>query len=378
MNSDEARRGRAWTELDMGALSHNVAALNSLLPRGCRLMPAVKGNAYGHGAAAVARELNELGVTAFCVAAAAEGAELRQNGVKGTILVLGYTPPELMNLLYRFDLIQTVVDYDYACTLNAYGQKLRVHVGVDTGMHRLGERCEDIDRLCGMFSMKNLSVEGAYTHLCADDSRDKPQMDFTYLQAKRFDKALEELKERGCVCPKKHLLSSYGLINYPELGGDYARVGIALYGTLSTKEDNEKCPVELRPALSMKTRVSSVRTLHPGEGAGYGLSFIAERETVIAALSVGYADGLPRALSDGVGSVLINGCRAKIVGKICMDQTLVDATSVNDIAQGDTAVIFGSSGDESISVCDVAEQAGTIANEILSRLGGRLERYTVK
>lgn len=368
---------RAWIALNLEHLRHNVAALQALLPPGCRLMPVVKANAYGHGAVPIAQALSRLGIRSFCVATAEEGAELRRHHIPGDILILGFTPVEELSLVRRYDLIQTVVDWDYARQLSRLGAPIRVHVAVDTGMHRLGERWENLERIWAIFSMEHLQVEGMFTHLCADDT-DKPQdRAFTAAQARAFELVVRQLHERGIRPPKIHLLGSYGLLNYPFLGGDYARVGMALYGVLSTGEDTRRWGAQLRPVLSLHARLPTLRTLYPGEHAGYGLDFTAQRETRMAALTIGYADGLPRALGSGVGSVLIHGRRAPILGRICMDQTLVDVTEIPEARAGDTAVLLGASGQEVISACDVARQAGTIANEILSRLGPRLERQTV-
>ncbi len=369
---------RAWIELDQDALRHNVDVLRSLLPARCELMPAVKANAYGHGAVLICRELNDLGIRAFCVATAKEGAALRRKGIKGDILVLGYTHPELFFLLRRYRLAQTVVDLSYARLLQQYGRKIRVHVGVDTGMHRLGERCENVAALCTIFRMKNLKVQGIFTHLCADDTRDPVQKQFTEAQGFAFYELLTALQENGFSCPKIHLQASYGVLNYPELSGDYARVGIALYGMLSTKKDTENCPKSLRPVLSVKARIAAVKKLYCGEAAGYGLDFVADQDRVIAVLAIGYADGVPRNLSNGAGCVLVDGFVAPIIGRVCMDQTLVDVTGVPTVKTGDIAVLIGTCGGKTITACDIAEQAGTISNEILSRLGERLERQVIR
>ena len=366
--------GRAWIELDRENLRQNLEALWKLLPPGCQLMPAVKANAYGHGAVPVSRELNRLGVRAFCVATVSEGAELRRGGVKGEILVLGYTHPEQIPLLRRYRLTQTVVDSAYAQLLNTYGKKIQVHLKIDTGMHRLGERAERIDALCGVFSCKNLKVTGAYTHLCCADTNTPEDRKYTEMQGETFRQVVSELETRGHRCGKIHLLASYGLLNYPELGGDYARVGIALYGVLSNRADQELCPVTLRPVLSLKARVVLTKQLRVGEGAGYGLQHTAQRDETIAVLAIGYADGLPRALSCGHGKVLLHGAEAPIIGRICMDQMLVDVTEITDVKAGDIAVIIGRSGQQEITVYDLAEETGTITNEVLSRLGSRLER----
>lgn len=370
--------GRAWIEVSRSALAHNVAYLRSRLPETCRLMPAVKANGYGHGGVLVARVLNELGVDAFCVASVQEGVELRQQGIFGEILVLGCTQPEDFPLLCKWNLIQTVVDYPYARSLHAYGRPMAVHIAVDTGMHRLGERSDHMAEILKIYELDNLRVEGLYTHLCVSDSLDPEALSYTKMQAEAFDSVVVAVKTKGYPVPKLHMQASYGVLLHPELSGDYARVGIALYGMLSTKEDTARWGGDLRPVLSLKTRVASIRTLYQGESAGYGLCYTAPADRKIAALAIGYADGLSRSLSCGKGAVLIRGRRAPIIGRICMDQTLVDVSDIPDAAPGDPAVLIGASGDQTISAWDLSEAAGTITNETLSSLGNRLERVLVE
>lgn len=370
-------RDRAWIELDMAALEHNVRTLQGLLPEGCQLMPAVKAEAYGHGAVLISRELNRLGVKAFCVASVPEGIQLRKAGIKGEILVLGYTHPRQFDLLRRYDLIQTVVDMPFAEELHKYGKKLRVHIAVDTGMHRIGIKYDDVDEISRIFTWENLKVEGIFTHLCVSDSGEHRRMEFTRAQGKAFFQLVDQLKERGYECPKKHLVASNGVLNYPEFAADYARVGIALYGVRSAEEDLDLAEVILKPVLSLKARVASVREIPAGDGAGYGLAFVAKRPTKLATITIGYADGLSRLLSGGQGEVLIRGRRAPIAGRVCMDQTLVDVTGIPDVQQGDIAVLIGRSGSDMLTAYEMAEAAGTITNEIFTSLGARLTR-TVK
>ncbi len=367
-------QGRAWIELDTQALCQNVTALGALLPEGVTLMPVLKADAYGHGTVLIAKMLNSMGIRAFCVACITEGIELRKHGIKGEILILGYTHPRQFSLLRRYRLTQTVLDHAYALELNRYGRKLAVHVAIDTGMHRLGERAEHRELIRQIFAMKNLEIQGAYTHLCADDTADPEAVSFTGKQAKTFSAVMNHLKRQGYCDVKTHLLASYGVLNYPQLAGDYARVGIALYGVRSSLADLDASAPCLRPVLSLKARITSVKTLFPGESAGYGLCFTAERQIRIATCAIGYADGLPRSLSCGAGSVLINGCRATIIGRICMDQTTVDVTDIPHVSAGGTAIIIGRWRKEEITVYELADKAGTITNEILSRLGKRLER----
>ena len=367
-------KDRAWIELDLNALRHNAATLQSLLPDGCRLMPVLKANAYGHGAVTIAKELQKTGIRCFCVACVSEAVTLRRHGIRGEILILGYTHPEQFSLLRRYRLTQTVVDASYAEVLREYGKRLRVQIGIDTGMHRLGVETDHLDQICDIFAIKNLKVEGAFTHLCTDDTELPEDQAFTLQQAKAFYRVIDELKNKGCVCPKVHLQASYGVLNYPELAGDYARAGIALYGVKSARTDYDRLQPDLRPVLSLKARVSSVREVSVGESAGYGLTFKANRPTRLASLAIGYADGIPRSLSDGTGYVLLNGRRAPIAGRICMDQTLVDITELPSVQAGDTAVLIGRQGTEEISAYELASSTGTITNEILSRLGERLRR----
>ncbi len=365
---------RAWIELDMGNLRHNCEALRKLMPEKCRLMPAVKANAYGHGAVPVARELNAIGVKDFCVATVKEGVALRKNGIKGRILILGYSHPECFLLLKKHRLTQTVLDNEYAKILNDYGSLIHVHIGIDTGMHRLGERCENIENIIEIFKYKNLVIDGMFTHLCAADSMEQSFSEYTNAQIMLFYSVVNRIEAEGLKCPKLHIQSSYGVMNYPELKCDYARVGIALYGLLSTKEDTEKCSADLRPVLSVKARISVVKNLSAGEFVGYGMAFSAPCDMTIAILSIGYADGIPRSLSCGRGSVLIAGRKVPIVGRICMDQMSVDVTGILNVRQNDVAIIIGEYGEEQITIGEVAEQSNTISNEILSRLGGRLNR----
>lgn len=367
---------RSWVEIDLGNLRHNLEALSALLPEGCELMPAVKADAYGHGAAAVARELQRLGVGRFCVATAREGVELRWAGIRGEILVLGYTHPGDFALLNRYGLSQAILDADYARCLSDAGEPVTAHLAVDTGMHRVGLDWERLDKLQEVFALPHLRIDGIFTHLCADDTDRPEDRAFTDLQAARFRGVVERLRELG-IRPKAHLLDSYGLLHYPRYGGDFARVGIALYGVLGSDEDLRRCPVNLRPVLSWKARVASVRRVWKGESVGYGLAQTAREDTLVATLAVGYADGLPRSLSCGRGAVLLHGRRAPVFGRICMDQTMVDVGGIPEVRAGDTAVLIGEDGGQWMTAGELAEADGTIANEILSRLGPRLERVYV-
>lgn len=372
----DSRKGRAWIELNMGNLAHNVEQFRNILPGGCTLMPAVKANAYGHGAGQIGQALSDMGIRDYCVASVGEALELRASGITGQILVLGYTPPCQFRDLARYHLTQTVVDLPYARLLNGLGHPILVHVGIDTGMRRLGERSEDVESICEIWELRNLKITGVYSHLCASDGNSREEIAFTRKQIAGFQIVLKELERRGIRGFRAHLQGSYGVLNYPQLRYDYARVGIALYGVLSMPGDEIAADVKLKPVLSLKARVACVKRLHAKEPAGYGLAFTAERDMKIAVVSIGYADGIPRELSNK-GHALINGCRADMIGRVCMDQLLLDVSGIRNVSAGDEAVFIGRSGNLKISACEMAKRAGTISNEILSRLGNRLERVEI-
>lgn len=369
--------GSAWIELDLNSLRHNVTALKKLMPQGCSLMPVLKANAYGHGAVPVAKELNKLGIKSFCVSTVSEGIKLRCNGIKSEILILSYTPPEQFPLLRKYNLTQSVIDHSYALLLNSYGKKVKVHLKIDTGMHRLGESCEKIDQIYDIFNCENLVIKGIYTHLCCVETKTEQDRKYTMTQAAAFHDLIAKLDKQGYSYGKVHLLASYGLCRYPEFARDGVRIGAALYGVLITRKDFINYPAKLHSVLSIKTRVALIRDLHAGDAAGYGLQYTAEGNRKIAVLSIGYADGIPRALSCGHGIVLINGYKALIVGRICMNQMLVDITGIPGVKSGDIAVILGKSGQHEITAYDIADASGISTYEMLCHLGSHLSRIPI-
>ena len=367
-------RSRAWREIDLSALRHNAHALQALLPERCALMAVLKADAYGHGAPASAWCLWRAGVRDFAVACLSEGIALRKAGVRGVILILGYTPPELVPQLRRWRLTQAVADEAHGHALANQGLPLRVHLALDTGMHRLGIPAENIAALTRLYARRELRIEGVFSHLCVSDN---PELErYTTGQLDRFSAAVDRLRRQGLDPGKLHIQSSYGLLNLPPQPCAYVRAGIVLYGVSSGGVLPRQWP-ELRPVLSLRARVACVRTLRPGDRAGYGLAFQAERETRLAVLTIGYADGLPRALSQQGGRVLLRGVSCPMAGRMCMDQLLVDVTGVPEIQAGDVATLIGRDGNQEIPAEEVAERCGTITNELLSRLGKRACSYRI-
>ncbi len=365
------RMDRAWAEINLENLCHNARVLRQLLPEKCDIMAVVKANAYGHGDIAVSKALNRMGIHAFAVATIDEGVHLRKNGVRGDILILGHTDPQRAATLCRYRLTQTVVDAGYAAAISRARRPIQVHIKVDTGMHRLGESCEHVREIAQMFHNKRLKVNGIFTHLCVSDSAETDDVNFSKRQIGAFFGLLDALKDDQIAIPKTHIQSSYGVLNHTEIQCDYARLGLALYGATSR---NIPLDVGLRLVLSLRARVVMVRTITAGESVGYGRQFIAERDTRVAVLPIGYADGIPRSLGNRQGSVLLHGRRASIIGSICMDQLMADVTDIPNVTCGDVATLMGCDGTDEISAEEVALHAGTIANDILSGLSHRLER----
>lgn len=364
-----SKTNRSWTEINTAALRHNYDAIQNCLPPTTKIMPVIKADGYGHGACMIAKEMERIGVEIFAVATLTEAIELREQGIAEEILILGYTPPEDFLCLTSYNLTQTIMDAEYARCLNEFGRKVKVHINVDTGMHRLGIGFDEWDAMCSVYKMKNLKVEGIYSHLCVADSFLEADQQFTQLQIKRYIKVIDMLKENGINPGKTHLQSTYGILNYPEIECDYVRIGIGLYGALSDFRKT-KISLDLKPVLSLKTKIISIRTIDEGESVGYGREFTASRTTKVATLGIGYADGLPRTKMPM--EVMIHGIKVPIIGRICMDQCMIDITGLDEVTVNETVTLIGNDEGTSIQVENLAQINDTISNEILSRLSKRL------
>ena len=374
MRKETMKKDRAWIEVNLKQLQKNAEIIQKFLKEGCELMAVVKANGYGHGAVETAKALNAVGVCSFAVATIDEGIALRREGICGKILILGYTDPERAGELKKYELCQTIISLPYADALKRREQGLQAEVKIDTGMHRQGVRWDQLQDIKRLFLDPAFHICGMYTHFCAADSQEAQDMLFTKEQIRRFEEVVKYLRSEQIPLPSLHMQSSYGLVNYPELVCDYARIGILLYGSLSSGRDEVRVEIPVSPVMEIKARVTSVRELEEGEQAGYGRAFQAERKTKLACISVGYADGLPRTLSCGKGEVLVHGKRVPLVGRICMDQALIDVTEIEDVKEGDVVTLVGRDGKEEIRMSELADRAGTIANELFSRLGSRLKR----
>jgi alanine racemase len=369
-------RRQAWVEVDLGAIAANVGVLAETVAPAA-LWVVVKADGYGHGAAAVSRAALEAGAEGLCVALVQEGVALRQAGILAPVLVLSEQPEDQLDELVRWRLTATAYSIDYLEALahearEAGGATVRVHVKVDTGMHRVGARTDELVPLVqALLARPELRWEGLWTHLArADETR----MSTTVIQLSRLDAAIAVLREAGYPPPLVHAANSAGALAWgPAARRDLVRAGIAMYGIPPSREVAAEC-AELQPALSLRARVSFVQRVPPGEGISYGHRLVLNRETTVATLPLGYADGVPRGLGEVGGEVLLGGKRRPIAGTVTMDQLMVDCGDDHDVAPGDEAVLIGAQGGEEITATEWAERMGTIAYEIVTGLSPRLPR----
>lgn len=375
MEEELTKQNRAWLEINLDNLEHNVNQIKSIIPDKCKIMAIVKANAYGHGMIEIAKKLNEIGIQDFAVATLSEGINLRKNNIKGNILILGYTDLKDVEYIIKYDLIQTIVDYEYAKKIEQMKleDKLKVHIKINTGMNRIGESYKNIDNLIKTYQIKNIEILGTYSHLCVADSLKSDGVEFTNEQINNFFECIDKIKSLGYDTGKIHIQASYGILNYTNLNCDFVRPGIIMYGVYN--EDEPKVKLDLRPVLSLKSRITSVKEIEEDESVSYGRTFIAETNKRIATVCIGYADGYPRNLGNKDVQVMVNGQFAEIIGRICMDQLIIDVSQIKEIHQGDIVTLIGKQNEISAEL--IASKADTITNELLSRLGSRLGRTTI-
>ena len=366
----------AWIEINLENLENNIKEIQKIIPEKTKIMAVVKANAYGHGLVLISKKLNEIGIFNFAVSSLKEGIELRENGILGNILILGFTDYKNLEDVIKYDLIQTIIDYDYAKRIEKLdlSQKLKVHLKINTGMNRIGENYQNIEKIKEIFAIKNIEILGLFTHLSVSDSSNLEDINFTKRQINNFFQVVNGLKSIGYSNFSSHIQSSYGILNYSELNLDYVRIGIIMYGVHSEKNIKTKVNINLKPVLTLKAKISSIHELDVNESISYGRTYITTSKIKVATVSIGYADGYPRSLSSK-GIVLVNGKRRPILGRICMDQLIIDVTNMS-IQVGDIVTLIGE--DQDIKAEDVSYLANTISNELLSRLGNRLDRIIKK
>lgn len=369
---------RTWAEIDISSLIHNLKEIKNAVENK-KIFAVVKADAYGHYAEFVAPALEKEGVYGFAVSNLIEAEQLRDYGIKSPILILGFTPAELVKRLFQGDIIQAVYSADYANMLSRaaveQNVKVKVHIKLDTGMGRIGFDCrtdelKEISSAIKSAGLPNFILNGVFTHFAVADRTLNDEDGFTDEQNSRFLKATEAFLNAGFKDIIFHTANSAATLLDYDKHYDACRTGIILYGLKPNSELSLK--ENLVPVMSFKTVVTMVKTVRAGDTISYGRTFKAEKEMRLASIAVGYADGYPRALS-GKGYVLINGQKAKIVGRVCMDQTIVDVSCIDDVKIGDEVLLFG----KELPVEEIAQISGTINYEIITNISPRVPRVMV-
>jgi alanine racemase len=366
-----------FAEIDLAALRFNFEQVKRLTGSTKKILAVVKANAYGHGAVAVSRELEGLGANFLGVALCQEGVELREAGIKTPILVLsGFFAGEEADILHH-RLTPFILNLEMAERLaqqaKSSKQEIKVHIKVDSGMGRVGvlpEEAEDFFKK--LKKLSGLRVEGICSHFAEADKEEK---DFTREQQSRFNEVVSRAKKSGVDPSLIHLANSAAVMDFSSAHYDLVRPGIMLYGAYPSPIFRNK--TELRPVMGLKTRIMHLKKVPPNFSISYGRTFFTQRESLIATLPIGYADGYSRGLSNK-GEVLVKGRRCKVVGRVCMDLTLIDVTEIPGVKVGDEVVLLGKQGEEEITVDEIAEKIGSISYEVFCSLSGRVPRVYLK
>lgn len=376
--SVDYNRLRTWAEIDLDAALNNFNTVRDSLPAKTKLMAVIKANAYGHGSIRFAKLLEGL-ADYFAVAMTEEAIELRQNGIKTPILILGHVSKFDFEELVKNDVTCTVCSLCEAKALGAaavkIGKAAKAHIALDTGMSRIGFDLTDnsVDEIKKISELDGVFIEGAFSHFAASDTRDRA---YAELQLGKFSSFCEKLEKNGIEIPLKHLFNSAAIADFP-IQFDMVREGIILYGLKPSDEVEYKNIAQGKPVMSLKTRITQIKTLPSGVPVSYGCTYVTEKETRVATLCAGYADGVPRLISNK-GSVIIRGKLAPIIGRVCMDQFMVDITDIPQAQTDDVATIFGTDGDITITADEVAEQAQTIGYETICNINRRVPRVYIK
>lgn len=370
---------RCWAEVDLDAISNNIRNIKAFVGEKTKVMAVVKADAYGHGSVEVSKSLIENGADYLGVAFVDEAIELREAGIDTPILVLGYTLKEDVEKMVAYNVTPAIFHKEsakeFSRAAKKQGKTVKLHIKLDTGMNRVGFLCngESLKEIEEINSFENIEIEGVFSHFsCADCESEE----YTHSQAEKFISFVGELEKRGVKIPIKHICNSAGIINFPQYHFDMVRSGIITYG-VKPSEFVDISPLKLMPAFTLKSRVIRVQEIAAGEKISYGGTFVSDENMKIAALSIGYADGYLRALSNNA-VVVVNGQLAKVVGRICMDQCIIDVTSVNNITVEDEVVVAGGPADTLTSFDSLAELAGTINYELFCLVGKRVPRIYLK
>ena len=377
---------RTWAEIDLNRIEHNFKLIKKQLSSGTKMCCVIKADAYGHGALELAALYERLGASFFAVSNLEEALELRMGGIKTPILILGFTPASYVCELSDYNISQAVFSVEYAQELSEYAQSMNVtvkaHIKVDTGMSRIGLMCQNTETdtpvkdAVEIASLDGLSVEGIFTHFAVSDEKEEGR-DYTEHQIDCFNYIINGMKENGFDTDKiiKHCSNSAAIMDYKNANMDMVRAGIILYGLAPSGK--LKGQLELKPAMEIKSVIAHIKEIEPGTTVSYGRTFTADKKLKIATVPIGYADGYIRNLAESA-YMIVCGKKAKVIGRICMDQCMIDVTDIKNVRVGDTVIVVGKSVKYEISMDDVASWTGTINYEVACLVGKRVPRVYIK
>lgn len=376
---------RTWVQIDLDAVAYNFQSVKNKLSKSTKILCVLKADAYGHGAELLAKEYEKLGADWYGVSNIDEAIQLRKSGALKPILIFGYTSPEMAETLCANNISQALFSYSYAEKLRNECQKknlkLKVHLKIDTGMSRIGffsQTPEDIEKsvkeIVKIKDFKELEIEGAFTHFSVADDMVN-QKEYTLKQFENFKNVINKLESQGITIPLKHCCNSAGIVSFPEMQLDMVRAGIILYGLYPSDEIRDK--IDLKPVAQLKTVVSQIKTIPKDTSISYGRTFNSSKEMKIASVPLGYADGYLRAFSNNA-EMIVCGKRVPVVGRVCMDQLMLDVSDVDEVKEGSIVTAFGKDNKEEISVDELAAKTGTINYEITCLIGKRVPRVYYK
>ena len=373
-------RLRCWLEVNLSNLKNNIESIRSIISDRMDIISVVKANSYGLGSINISKYLSSIGIKYFAVATLQEALDLRIRGkVTGEIIILSWTPVLEKETLIKYNLTQTLVDYDYAKKLNDMPGIVKCHIKVDTGMNRFGHKVTDVEIFKKMYELKNLNILGIFSHLCRVREFGEEPDNYTKMQIKNFNYIVKQLEKEGINVGIKHIMNSFGILRFNDKKYTMVRPGLLMYG-VSPEPDNQEIEKLLdeynfKPVASLRCKVMTVKIIEKGEKVGYNSKYTANERTKIATISIGYADGLSFASSKNKFRVIIKGYLCPITGNVCMDSTMVKVPLDSDIHEGDNVTIFGL--DDRGNLLNHKEfltKSGAPIGETFSRLGQRITR----
>lgn len=372
---------RTWAVVDLDRLDHNLREVQNYVGNDCMVMGVVKADAYGHGDQYISTELEQLGVNWFGVSGIEEAQNLRRWGIEKPILIFGATPLDYSFMLWEYQITQTVHTYSYAWELEQeaakQGKTIRVHIKLDTGMSRLGflvagsHRQQSLEEIEKIANFPHLQVEGLYTHFACADEDDADSVEYTWQQFRQYEQTRDALKAKGIEFALHHCCNSAATLHYPQMHLDMVRTGIVLYGLAPSPE--RKRELALQSAMELYSRITMVKEIDSQTSVSYGRIFQANQTMRVATVGIGYADGYERMLSNR-GRMLVHGQEAPVIGRVCMDQLMLDVTHIPQAQEGDLVTVIGRDGDCVVDFDELAEQTGSINYEKVCLIGKRVPR----